>query len=153
MDTPDRVSAGFPPARADDAEIMALVDSFERCVVPREEWNHRAHLVYALVMLLRHGPVQGAREIREGILRYNRVQGIEQTLSSGYHETLTAFHIEIVQRFVEKRDVSRYLHELAEELWTRFGDPELPYRYYSREVLSSWEARTSWMEPDLMRLW
>ncbi len=137
---------------ADDLEILALVDSFERCIVPREEWNHRAHLVYALVMLLRHGPADGAREIREGILRYNRAQQIEQTLTGGYHESLTHFYICLVQRYVEECDASRALHELADELWDRFGDHELPYRYYSRERLSSWEARIAWVEPDLRPL-
>ena len=137
---------------ARDTEILALVDSFERCTVPRGEWNHRAHMVYALVMLLRHGPVAGAREIRAGIMRYNRVQGIEQTLSSGYHETLTRFFITVVESFIATCDLSSPLHDLAEELWDRFGDRDLPYTYYSRELLSSWEARTSWIAPDLKPL-
>jgi hypothetical protein len=78
-------------------------------------------------------------------------QGIEQTLSSGYHETLTRFFITVVESFIATCDPSRPLHALAEELWDRFGDRDLPYAYYSRELLSSWEARTSWIAPDLKK--
>jgi hypothetical protein len=139
--------------RARDAEILALVDSFERCVVPRTEWNHRAHLIYAMVMLLRNGPAAGSRAIREGIMRYNTAQGIEQTLSGGYHESLTRFYIWVVQRFVERCDRSRSWSELADAVVRECGERDLPYRYYSRERLDSWEARTTWLEPDLQPLW
>ena len=140
------------PADTSEAAIERLVASFEDCTIPREQWTHRAHLAYALVLLQRHGPVLGAFAIRDGILRYARVQGIEQTLDSGFHETLTRFYIWQVQRFLDETRVARPLPELLETLWQAYGDRHLPYRYYSRERLNSWEARTCWLEPDLMNL-
>ena len=135
-----------------DAAILEQIAAFEAGKIARADWNHRAHLVYALVQLLRHGPEQGAVRIRQGILNYNAVQGIEQTTSGGYHESLTRFYIWIVQRFIERADTTLPLHLLADELWRQCGARELPFQYYSRERLLSWEARTEWLEPDLRPL-
>ncbi|MGH7466679.1 MAG: hypothetical protein ACRENP_01710 [Longimicrobiales bacterium] len=137
---------------AEDARILELVAAFEACAVARQAWDHRAHLVYALVMLLRHGQQEGARRIREGILRYNAAQRIEQTLSGGYHESITRFYIWVVQRFVIGADLTEPMHVLARELYARCGDRDLPFQYYSRERLMSWQARTEWVEPDLQVL-
>ena len=133
-------------------EMLELVDAFEACTIPRERWNHRAHLVYALVMLSRHGAALGAFAIRDGILRYADVQRIEQTPTGGFHETLTRFYIWLVQRFLERADRTAALSQLLDELLREHGDKDLPYRYYSRERLNSWEARTRWLEPDLRPL-
>ena len=138
--------------RSESAALESLIASFEACTVPREQWNHRAHLAYALVMLRRHGPVLGSFAIRDGILRYNAAQRIEQTLDSGYHETLTRFYIWVVQQFLAGTNPQAPLPALLDELCERYGDRDLPYRYYSRERLKSWEARTRWLEPDLRRL-
>lgn len=127
-----------------------LLAAFEAGTIPREEWNHRAHLTMSLWYILDYGPDRGATRIREGLLRYNRLQGIEQTADSGYHETLTRFYIWLVQRFVVTSDPGRSRLELLDELCDRYGSLDYPLRYYSREHLSSWEARTTWVAPDLL---
>ena len=133
-----------------EVEMRALVDSFDRCTLPREQWNHRAHLVYALVKLL--DDEDGGEAIRAGILRYAAAQGIAQTLEGGYHESITRFYIAIVRRFIAETDVNRPLPVLVEELMNRFGDRQLPFQYYSKQRLMSWQARTEWVEPDLQPL-
>ena len=133
-----------------EVEMRALVDSFDRCTLPREQWNHRAHLVYALVKLL--DDEDGGEAIRAGILRYAAAQGIAQTLEGGYHESITRFYIAIVLRFIAETDVNRPLPLLVEELMDRFGDRQLPFQYYSKQRLMSWQARTEWVEPDLQPL-
>ena len=133
-----------------EVEMRALVDSFDRCTLPREQWNHRAHLVYALVKLL--DDEDGGEAIRAGILRYAAAQGIAQTLEGGYHESITRFYIAIVRRFIAETDVNRPLPLLVEELMDRFGDRQLPFQYYSKQRLMSWQARTEWVEPDLQPL-
>jgi hypothetical protein len=129
--------------------ISSLLADFEAGVIPRDQWNHRAHLTMALWYILDYGPDQGAARIREGILRYNKAQNIEQTPTGGYHETVTRFYIWLVQRFVLTSDTARPRLELLEDLCRRYGDPDYPLRYYSKERLFSWEARTGWVPPDL----
>ena len=141
-----------PAVSAADEAILELVAGFEACSVARSAWDHRAHLVYALVLLLRHGREEGAVRIRAGILRYNAAQRIEQTLTGGYHESITRFYIWVVQRFLDHADRSLPLHVLAHDLYERFGARDLPFAYYSRDLLLSWKARTEWVEPDLQPL-
>ena len=39
--------------------------------------------------------------------------------------------------------------ETAIALNNTYNDKYLPFQYYSRDLLMSWEARTNWVEPDL----
>lgn len=34
----------------------------------------------------------------------------------------------------------------------QFSNPKLPLQYYSLDRLMSWQARTTWIEPDLSPL-
>jgi hypothetical protein len=133
--------------------IDELIVAFETCVIPRAEWNHRAHLAMALFYLRKFGRRAGARRIREGLLRYNAALGIEQTLTGGYHETITRFYTWLAQRFLDERDNDgASLEDLLEEFCACCGDREYPLQYYTKDRLMSWAARTTWVEPDVQPL-
>jgi hypothetical protein len=126
-------------------DVDALVEAFEACTLPREEWTHAAHITVAVWCLMRDGVEAGSERVRVGIQRYNASQGIvTRPDGGGYHETLTRFYLWAVER---------HLHEavalLAAECVARLDDRELPFRYYSRERLMSSEARMGWLAPDL----
>ena len=44
------------------------------------------------------------------------------------------------------------MEELVDGLLAACGDKGLPLEYYSRERLLSWDARATWVEPDLKPL-
>lgn len=99
-----------------------------------------------------HLPPQEALErVRAGIIAYNLSQGVEQTPTGGYHDTLTHLYMALVQDFVRKSGPLP-VEELSEKLWVACSDRRLPLRFYSRERLMSWEARTTFVEPDLVVL-
>ncbi len=65
-------------------------------------------------------------------------------------------------RLQKTRMVSHYLSVTEEKSWISeataaklnaisrtYSDEYLPFQYYSRDLLMSWEARTKWVEPDL----
>ncbi len=141
-------------------EIKNLVRSFEKCTLPRKEWTHQAHLIVALWYLTRYPEtevVELVRDTPEGTLRerikkYNASQGIKTTQYSGYHETITLFWIQIVRNFLAAEGVNFPLVHLANYLLLAYGDKNLPFEYYSRQLLMSWEARKHWVEPDLQPL-
>ncbi len=143
--------AACEPARS-DAELAELIEAFEAGDVPRGSWTHRAHLSMALVYLLRYGAELGPQRICAGILHFNAAQNVEQTPTTGYHETITRFYIWAVQRFVDACDRTRPQYQLANELFELFGERSLPLQYYSKERINSWEARTEWVLPDLQPL-
>jgi hypothetical protein len=130
-------------------EIEAIILAFEDCTLPRSQWTHSAHLTVVLWYLSRHSKAIATQLIREGIQRYNAAMGIPQTKESGYHETITLFWIERVDRFLAERTDNDSILTRMNALLQEYDDPRLPLRHYSRDRLMSWEARTSWLEPDL----
>jgi hypothetical protein len=131
------------------SEIKSLIAAFENCTLPRDEWDHHAHLTVALWYLTRYSEAEATNLIRDRIQHYNSANGIKTTKDSGYHETMTLFWIRIVSHYLSVADRTRSIVYLANELIDSYGDKNLPLTYYSRDRLMSWEARNSWVEPDL----
>jgi hypothetical protein len=132
-------------------EIKQVVESVELCTIPRTQWTHRAHLTVAFWYLVCYPLPEATQKIRAGIQRYNESQGIKTTKDGGYHETITLFWIRIVRHYLTGATLEGHLVVLLNELVSRCGKG-LPFEYYSRERLLSWEARTNWLEPDLKPL-
>jgi hypothetical protein len=134
------------------AEIERLVSAFESCTLPREHWTHRAHLTVALWYLMRH-EIEGATDIiRRNIQDYNRAHGVLTTRTSGYHETITLFFVQVVHGYLRRVRGDCSIVALFNEVIAACGDKNLPLMFYSKERLMSWEARRRWVEPDLRPL-
>jgi len=141
-------------------EIESLIQAFENCTLPRSEWTHQAHLIVALWYLTHYSQLEATNCIRVSeaaslklrIQDYNRAIGIKTTKDSGYHETLTLFWVRIVYLYLASEGANSSLVDLANGLIQRCGNPSLPLEYYSRDRLMSWDARRSWIEPDLKSL-
>lgn len=132
-------------------EIKKVVEAFESCTLPRAQWTHAAHLTVAFWYLVCYPLPEAAEKIRGGIQRYNESQGIKQTKDGGYHETLTLFWIRLVRHYLTTVTLEGHLVVLLNEMLRRYGR-QLPFEYYSRDRLLSWEARQHWLEPDLKAL-
>ncbi len=133
-------------------EIENLVTAFQNCTLPRCQWNHTAHLTVALYYLIYYGEKQAGEHIRQDIQRYNAAMGIQTTKDSGYHETLTRFWVDMVRHYLSINQQQASFLKLTNGLIDCYGDKHLPLQYYSRDLLMSWEARNSWVEPDLQHL-
>lgn len=133
-------------------EIERLVRAFEAGSLPKSEWTHRAHMTVALWYLIHCSGEEAARRIRLGIRRYNEAVRVENSRTGGYHETLTLFWVWVVGKYILSEGDARSTVDLINDCIGRHGDKDLPLRYYSREVLMSWRARASWVEPDLRPL-
>jgi hypothetical protein len=128
-------------------EIQSLVEGFESCALVPSEMTHRAHLSISVWYLSRFPVSEGARQIRENLIRFISHYGL-----AGYNETITLFWIRLVSRFLEGADPSRPINDLANDLIERFDNSQVIFDYYSKEYLLSDEARVGWVEPDLKRL-
>jgi hypothetical protein len=135
-----------------DAEVRDLVDAFERGELAGSAWNHRAHLIVALWYLRHHGADGGGERVRAGIQRLNATNGVRQTPTGGYHETITRFYLWAVGRHLRDASPTASLVDLANTLVATWGDKNRPLEYYSRARLFSWEARSGWVEPDLKKI-
>ena len=130
-------------------EIDSLVHAFQECSLPRSQWTHAAHLTIGLWYLFYDFEQEAIDAVRNGIKRYNSVQGIESTKDTGYHETLTLFWIGIVRGYLAEESRNRSIVHLANGLIEKYAARNLPFCYYTRDRLMSWEARINWVEPDL----
>lgn len=150
-----------------EADIESLIAAFENCTLPRSEWSHQAHLTVALWYLTRYEEQEAINSVRLGIQRYNAAMGIKTTSDSGYHETLTLFWVRMVSHYLSVTEKQNSILKMAiaskgevavpiasklNALFHNYGDKSLPFEYYSRDLLMSWEARTNWVEPDLKSL-
>ncbi len=134
---------------SNDNEIIDLIERFETRSLSKSDWTHAAHLTVALFYCASH-PLGTARNLmRDGIFWLNDSHGTENSDTSGYHETLTWFWMDVVDNFIHGRPKGEPLYQMANALVNEF-DSDLPLRVYSRELLFSVTARRCYVAPDLI---
>lgn len=132
-----------------DTEIIDLIERFETRSLPKSEWTHAAHLTVALFYCTSH-PIGTARNLmRDGIIWLNDSHGTENSDTSGYHETLTWFWMDVVHEFILGRRKGEPLYMMANALVNALSS-DLPLHVYSRELLFSVAARSYYIAPDLI---
>jgi hypothetical protein len=137
-------------ALADDAFLAA----FESCTIDHECWSHRCHVRMAYLYLARHGYDEGLRRVRDGINALNASHGDKipkDQVDRGYHETLTVAWVRLIAAAIRQWG--------AEDGFDAFAakHPHLLVRtltrvFYSRERMMNWEAKRTFVEPDLSPL-
>lgn len=146
-----RLKEDWTPPKPDyQKNPTLLVTAFETGVLPREQWTHAAHLVVALYYAHNHR-TEAYAKMREGIQRYNRLTGLVETPTRGFHETITRAWFQLVLHFLDLFDDGRPVESLAQDLVTLFPKDEL-FRYYTRDALLSSDARKGLVDPDLRPL-
>ena len=125
-----------------DFEILTLVDRLERCLLAKNEFHHRDHLAVAVVYLYASDFTSAIERMRASLTRFAAHHGV----SGLYHETLTCFWLQQVEMRLDREGC---LRESVEKIQEQLADKELPFAYYSRELLKSPEARKAWLQPDL----
>lgn len=130
-----------------ETEITAVVESFERATISREDWRHAEHLTVALYYVSRHDYETSLTKMRDGIFNLLRTFEVDLTMEMPYHETLTVFWLLTISDFADsKNDCS--LLEICNELIEKF-DKDYPLRFYTRERLFSDAARSKFIESDI----
>ena len=136
----------------DDAE--ELISNFLNCTLPKGEFSHEAHLVTALYLLSKHGdgtlPI-----IRQHLMDYLRSIGVENTDTSGYHETLTIFWLwRVKKQFADENGAVLWNQKNVDDLIEDFDITErnIWLEYYTKERMMSVEARRGYVVPDIKEM-
>ena len=134
-----------------EMEVTAKVRGFEDCTLPDSEFDHPSHLTVALsyLHLSRLTVPEATTRMRAALYRFLDHHGGDR---QKYNETITLFWVKLVRSFLEKTDTARPLADIANEMIESFGNSQFIYDYYSKERLSSEEARKAWVEPDMKPL-
>ena len=128
-----------------------LRTAFESQSLSMEQWTHRAHVRMAWIYVDAVGRRRALERLRTGIRALNVAIGVQNTESSGYHESLTVTWVALV--------ASTITHHGRQTSSDAFCDanPHLLTRtavriFYTRKRLLSPEARATFVEPDLTPL-
>jgi hypothetical protein len=142
----------MPALPVTEPEIDAFLAAFEGCTLPKERWTHGAHLLTGACYVRELGREAALEKMRECVRRYNESVGGKNTETSGYHETITAMWIRLLDGlWRESKPMGRAAFAaLAVE---RFEPRKAVFReYYDFDVVGSTEARLRWVEPTLKPL-
>ena len=130
-----------------------LIVGFQSCTLPHAAWTHLAHLRVGAWHVHHLGAETALATLRAGIRRLNDSHGTVNSSNSGYHETITAAYVQLIDAFLATFEASVPLdRRLAALVASPLGDRSILLRYWSRERLMSPEARAAWLAPDLAPL-
>lgn len=130
-------------------ELDAFMSRVRTASIPNDEFSHRFHLAMAAVIVFEGG---GLDEIRSAILALNDANKVEQTLTGGYHETITVAWHRLVHSHLASLPTETPRILAVNSVLHEFQDKFVLLRHYSRDRLMSWEARKGFVEPDVSPL-
>ncbi len=124
---------------------------FENQSLSLEHWNHRAHLKVAYVYLRHFSFDEALARMRDGVRAYNAANGITNSPTSGYHETLTRAWLQLVHTTLRQFGPADSADAFLD------AQPQLCQKrvillFYSRDRVMSAEAKASFVPPDLAPL-
>jgi hypothetical protein len=92
--------------------------------------------------------------LRSGIRALNESNGVANTATGGYHETITGAYVRLLHGFLVARAAgAESLQDGCDALLAGpIADRKVLLRHYSQALLMSPRARTQWVEPDLAPL-
>jgi hypothetical protein len=126
-----------------------LIEGFENCTFPKEEWTHVSHYIMAFYYCVNFPLPQAIQKIRCGIMKYNISMGGKNTDVSGYHETITLFYTTEVAKYLVTANITTLTDEnIMVFLQQPFLAKDYILKFYSGELLISKGARQNWMPPD-----
>jgi len=124
---------------------------FEDQSLPREVWHHRAHLKVAYLYLTRFSFEEALRKMRAGVKAYNAANGIADTPTGGYHETMTQAWLQLVHttlcQFGPADSADAFF-----DAQTQLNEKRVLRLFYSRDRIMSAEAKATFIAPDLAPL-
>jgi hypothetical protein len=146
---------GLSPSNADcearpvgDAELL---EQFESCSLPREQWLHRTHVRVAYIYLSRHPFDAALEKMCSGIRRYNTATGVVDGPHAGYHETITQAWLRLIAATMRNHDRGGDSEEFC-RLQPHLLQRTLLRVFYSRTRIMSPAAKRGFVEPDLTPL-
>ena len=121
-----------------------IADMMLACTLPKPRWTHEGHVLACVALTRRYGALEALKILRTAIPRYNNSTGVENTTSSGYHDTLTVYYVWAVDRLNERGcDVVAVLADAT-------VDRRAALAWWESATLLSVEARAHFVSPNLI---
>eukprot|EP01134_Creolimax_fragrantissima_P001925 CFRG1925T1 len=134
----------------------AFMHEFEDTSLSFEKWTHSAHVRMAWNYTVEHGGYKRAIPfIRDGIRSYNAANADKVT--HGFNETITSFYAWMIDHCIHTDLIDGIDPDAVSfsEFLQRHPNllrPNLPLDFYSKNILSSPDARERFIKPDVVDL-
>ena len=123
-------------------------DAFANGTVTLAQFDHRAHVRLAYVLLVTEDVDGATVAMRSALLAFMRHHGVDP---AKYHETITRAWILAVRHFMDQTGDTASADEFIEAN-PMLLDSKIMLTHYSADLLFSPEARARFVEPDLQRI-
>ncbi|MEA5425790.1 hypothetical protein [Arcicella lustrica] len=125
-----------------ESEIESLIEKFNTCNLPAEDWTHEAHLAMGVWYLRQYNLTQSMHLVRQRIILFNSSVGGPINFERGYHETLTWFWLKTVEAFLDRFGREKTLLEACNAfLSSEYALRDRALLFYEKEEVMSLEAR------------
>lgn len=130
---------------------VTLLREFESATISADDWHHREHIRAAYLYLRAFGFEEALRRMRESLERLNTAHQTPAAIDRGYHETLTVAWLRVVAATVRAHGAAETSEAFCD------AQPHLMQRtlmrlYYTRERIVTWEAKRTFVAPDISPL-
>ena len=131
-------------------DVEQVTAAFRACTLPKAQWTHRAHLQVGAWHVHHHGADAALPLLRDGIRKLNEHHGTANTPTGGYHETITAAYVQLIDAFLSSFPAEAALQQRVELLLSSpLAEKSCLLRFWSEASLMSPAARLHWVAPDL----
>jgi hypothetical protein len=127
-----------------DADFLR---AFETCQLSNEIFHHQDHIRLAWIYLQRYPELEAREHMAVAIRKFAAHHG----KSDKYHETVTVAWLRLVANGIARMSPDASFEQLTAAL-PELLDKQTIGKFYSRDVLTSDIARTTYIEPDLQPL-
>ncbi len=148
LNSSDPENAFGPLASVEDSELLRR---FETQYIRRDEWTHTEHCRVAYLLIQKHDWAGAVHCMRECIIKLNNAQGVPNSDTRGYHETVTIAWLRLIAAAMERNTVTRSSQEFLQSN-PHLLDKTTLAQYFSQHLLSSVLARQFFVHPDLIPL-
>lgn len=133
------------PLPQEDEEFLQM---FEQCSLSGKCWTHVAHVRMAWLQMERSSSFEEALErIRKGIMAFN-----SSVQSVGYHETITVAFAQLIHYKRQTEPTATWQDFIVKHSDLVSKENPILHSFYSPEILSTPDARTKFVEPNLKPL-
>lgn len=126
----------------EDHEFM---QRFESSLFPVDKFDHRAHVPLAFVYPCNFDATSAYQKMRNALFGFMSHHVVDP---SKYHETITKAWVLAVQHFMQQTPATYSASEFISAN-PMLLDTEIMMSHYTKDVLFSDEARTSFVEPNI----
>jgi hypothetical protein len=124
-----------------------LLHGFISTELPIDQFHHAQHVRVAWLFVRDHGMPAALSEFTSAIKRFAEAKGAHGL----YHETITWAFLLIIAERAATRPADNWDAFAADNADLLSWKPSILERYYSKELLASALARTTFVMPDLLR--